>query len=168
MGTAQIRWRRRRRTGLLTAMHGLAPRDEAEALLCVQMLATHEAAIEFLRRTRQAEYLPQRQSHGGLAVKLLRTYALQLEALQRYRGKAQQKVKIEHVHVHQGGQAIVGHVETGAGPGTGASSKTEEHCHVQQLAHAPEPTLRGADAARDAMPVAGRERAGSLSISRRR
>jgi len=33
-----------------------------------------------------------------------------LEALQRYRGKGQQKVTVEHVHVNAGGQAIVGTV----------------------------------------------------------
>ena len=38
-----------------------------------------------------------------------------LEALNRHRGKGHQKVTVEHVHVHQGGQAIVGSVETGGG-----------------------------------------------------
>jgi hypothetical protein len=30
-----------------------------------------------------------------------------LDALNRHRGKGQQKVTVEHVHVHEGGQAIV-------------------------------------------------------------
>jgi hypothetical protein len=42
-------------------------------------------------------------------VKLLRTFAAQTEALQRYRGKGQQ-FTVEHVHDHTGGQAIVGSV----------------------------------------------------------
>jgi hypothetical protein len=37
---------------------------------------------------------------------------MQLEALQRYRGKGQQKVTVEHVHVNAGGQAIVGTVDS--------------------------------------------------------
>ena len=32
-------------------------------------------------------------------------------SVQRYRGKGQQKVTVEHVHVHTGGQAIVGSSE---------------------------------------------------------
>jgi hypothetical protein len=40
-------------------------------------------------------------------------YAKQLEALNKHRGKGQQKVTVEHVHVAPGGQAIVGNVETG-------------------------------------------------------
>jgi hypothetical protein len=66
---------------------------------------------------RQAEYRHNLQDAGNLAVKLLRTYVAQLEAFQRYRGKGQQNVTVEHVHVHQGGQAIVGHVETTRGWG---------------------------------------------------
>jgi hypothetical protein len=45
------------------------------------------------------------------ANKLSRTYATLLDALNRHRGKGQQKVTVEHVHVHSGGQAIVGTVE---------------------------------------------------------
>jgi hypothetical protein len=46
-----------------------------------------------------------------------RTYAMLLEALNRDRGKGQQKVTVEHVHVHEGGQAVVGVVETPPGEG---------------------------------------------------
>jgi len=46
-------------------------------------------------------------SNGNLAVKLLRIFTSQMEALQRYRGKGQQKVTVEHVHVNAGAQAIV-------------------------------------------------------------
>ena len=45
------------------------------------------------------------------APKLSRTHATLLEALNRHRGKGQQKVTVEHVHAHNGGQAIVGNVE---------------------------------------------------------
>jgi hypothetical protein len=41
-----------------------------------------------------------------------RTHAVLLDALNRPRGKGQQKVTVEHVHVHEGGQAIVGNVES--------------------------------------------------------
>jgi hypothetical protein len=57
-----------------------------------------------------------REENLNQANKLSRTYATLLEALNRHRGKGQQKVPIEHVHVHNGGQAMVGNVE-GAGRG---------------------------------------------------
>lgn len=139
----------------LAAVCGIGPRDETEAMLAAQMVATHGAAMELLRRAMQAEYRHNLQDAGNLAVKLLRTYAAQLEALQRYRGKGQQKVTVEHVHVHQGGQAIVGHVETARG--VGASSKMEEPPHAKRLAHAPEPTLPCPNPEREALPVADGE-----------
>ena len=44
--------------------------------------------------------------------KLLRTFASLTEALNRYRGKGEQRMTVEHVHVYPGGQAIVGQVKT--------------------------------------------------------
>ena len=44
-----------------------------------------------------------------------RTYAALLEALNRHRGKGQQVVRVEHVTVQAGGQAIVGAVTQGGG-----------------------------------------------------
>ena len=80
-------------------------------MIAVQMVATHLAATSALRRLNGSETVAQQDSNGGLAVKLLRTFAMQVEALQRYRGKGPQKVIVEHVHVHDGGQAIVGAVQ---------------------------------------------------------
>jgi hypothetical protein len=39
-------------------------------------------------------------------------YSTLVETLNRHRGKGQQKMTIEHVHVYEGGQAIVGNVES--------------------------------------------------------
>jgi hypothetical protein len=41
-----------------------------------------------------------------------------LDALNRHRGKGAQKITVEHVHVHSGGQAVVGIVETPGGRGS--------------------------------------------------
>ena len=91
-------------------MTGIGARDEIEGMLAKQMVATHIAAIRVLRQLKGSETITQRDSNGNLAVKLLRTFTMQIEALQRYRGKGQQKVTVEHVHVNAGGQAIVGTV----------------------------------------------------------
>ena len=50
------------------------------------------------------------------ATKLSRSYAALLDSLIRYRGKgvSEQKVTVQHVHVSDGGQAIVGNVERGS------------------------------------------------------
>ena len=93
---------------VLAAATGIGARDEIEGMLATQMVATHVAAIKVLRQLKGSDAITQQNSNGNLAVKLMRTFTMQLEALQRYRGKGQQKVTVEHVHVNAGGQAIVG------------------------------------------------------------
>lgn len=66
-------------------------------------------------------------------------------------GKGQQKVTVEHVHVHAGGQAIVGNVER---PGGGDTTKMEEQPHAKQIVHASEPAMPCPDKAREAVPLA--------------
>ena len=56
-----------------------------------------------------------RRENLNQANKLSRTYSTLLEALNRHRGKGWQKVTVEHVHVHEGGQAVVGNVERARG-----------------------------------------------------
>ena len=93
-----------------------------------------------------------RRDNLSQANKLSRTYAMLLDALNRHRGKGQQKVTVEHVHVHSGGQAVVGVVET---PGGGDRPKSEDQPHAKQIAHAPEPAMWSADKEREPVPVAG-------------
>ena len=93
-----------------------------------------------------------RRENLNQANKLSRTYTTLLEALNRYRGKGQQKVTVEHVHVHAGGQAVVGMVET---PGGGDRPKSEDQPHAKQpISHASQPAVRSADTCRDSLPVA--------------
>ncbi|MGI9501180.1 MAG: hypothetical protein ACR2P3_14175, partial [Geminicoccaceae bacterium] len=112
----------------LAAMHGIAPRDETEAMLAAQMVATHQASMECYRRaTLKEQTFDGRQANLNQGSKLSRTHAALLEALNRHRGKGKQTVTVEHVHVHQGGQAIVGTVTHEGG---GAAAKTEEQSHA--------------------------------------
>jgi hypothetical protein len=73
-----------------------------------------------------------RRENLSQANKLSRTYAALIDALNRHRGKGQQTVRVEHVTVQAGGQAIVGNVET---PGGGDRLKSEEQ--PQAIAYAP-------------------------------
>jgi len=92
----------------------IKPADGIEAMLAVQMVGTHAAAMECLRRT----MIPDQTSEGhssnlGHTQKMMSLYARQLAALDKHRGKGEQKVTVKHVHVASGGQAIVGNVEAG-------------------------------------------------------
>ncbi|MGD0532847.1 MAG: hypothetical protein ABSA62_11420 [Methyloceanibacter sp.] len=84
---------------------------EVETMIAAQMAAIHVATMTFACRLNHVENIPQQDSAERALNKLARTFTTQMEALNRHRGKGQQKVTVEHVHVHEGGQAIVGHVE---------------------------------------------------------
>ena len=137
----------------VAALIGIGPKDELESMMAAQLIAAHNAAMECYRRAMIGEQsFEGRRENLAQANKLSRTYATVLEALNRHRGKGQQKVTVEHVHVHSGGQAVVGMVD---GLGGGDRAKSEEQPHAKQLAHAPEPPLPSPDAGWDALPIAG-------------
>ncbi|MGO8839721.1 MAG: hypothetical protein ACLQF1_00880 [Methyloceanibacter sp.] len=100
---------------MLSVVKAIEPKDEVETMIAAQMAAIHVATMTFARRLNHVENIPQQDSAERAFNKLARTFASQVEALKRYRTGGEQKVTVEHVHVHEGGQAIVGHVEQGAG-----------------------------------------------------
>lgn len=91
----------------------MQPKDAAEALLLTQMAATHQATMMMARRLNHVENIPQQDSAERALNKLGRTFATQVEALKRYRSNGQQTVRVERVTVQDGGQAIVGSVNSG-------------------------------------------------------
>src|SRR6476660_8770560 len=81
----------------LAAVTGIAPRDEAEAMLAAQMVGIHWLAMDLLRKANDPARL---NDAGNMAVKLLRTFAAQLETLKRYRSAGEQRVVVQHQHVN--------------------------------------------------------------------
>ena len=70
---------------LLATVAGVAPNDEVEALLAVQMAAVHNATMASARRLKRAQTPLQHETDGRALNKLTRTFAVQVEALKRYR-----------------------------------------------------------------------------------
>jgi len=138
----------------VAGLMGIAPRDEIEGMFAAQLVGVHNASMECLRRAMlQDQTFEGRQTALTQANKLSRTYATLVEALNRHRGKGQQKVTVEHVHVHSGGQAVVGDVHHGGG----VPRDREDRPHAKQVAHAPGATLQGHfEEKPEAMPVARR------------
>ncbi len=109
----------------LAAMHALSPADEMEGLLIAQLLALHNQAMHYLTITALEDNwksLEISRNLANISTKLLRAFDNTLEALQKYRKKPEQTVVVKYVHVHEGGQAIVGHIENKGG----GSSKNGE------------------------------------------
>jgi hypothetical protein len=94
---------------VVAAMKGLAPKNELEGFLVTQMVVNHNMAMDCTRRAMlPGQTLEGRDLNLRHAAKLMGLFTRQLEALDKHRGKGQQKITVEHVNVHAGGQAIVG------------------------------------------------------------
>ncbi len=128
----------RKENACLAAMAGISPQDEIEGMMAVQMIAVHNAAMECYRRAMIGEQtFHGRNQNLNFGIKLSNTYARLSEVLDKHRGKGQQKVTVEHVHVHQGGQAIVGNVTTG-----GSATISKEQPHAKSISDADEPAMQ--------------------------
>jgi hypothetical protein len=93
-------------------IEGAKPQDEVECALVIQMACTHAAAMAVLGRL-GGTHGPDRNvaAMASAAARLLRAYATQVEALRRLRNGGSQFVRVEHVHVNEGGQAVIGNVK---------------------------------------------------------
>jgi hypothetical protein len=141
---------KRQRHAAVDALIGIKPGDELEGMIAGQLVACHNASMECYRRAMiHDQTFEGRRENLNQANKLSRTYATLLEALNRHRGKGAQKVTVEHVHVHNGGQAIVGTIE---GRGEDAPKRKDQ---PHAIAHAPGTTMPSTDTTREPLPVAG-------------
>ena len=96
----------------LAMIAAVAPKDKLEGALAVQMSCTHAAAMAVLAKMDIAFGTERRvAAFGSTASRLLRTYAMQMEVLRRLRNGGQQFVRVEHVHVNDGGQALIANVK---------------------------------------------------------
>ena len=138
-------------SAVVAALVGIEPKDELEGMLAAQLLAAHNAAMECYRRAmiREQTFEGRREALAQ-ANKLSRTFTTLLEGLNRHRGKGQQKVTVEHVHVHAGGQAIVGAVEH---PGGGVPCENQEQPHASALEDASRRPLWSEDPQREPVPL---------------
>ena len=136
----------------ITAMKGMKPRDELEGMLSAQLIAIHNAAMECCRRAMLGnQTFEGRRENLNQANKLSRTYAALTEALDRHRGKGQQRITVEHVNVHAGGQAIVGTVTTGDGSGRQSEEQTRA---TREITHEPGIPMRSPGPQWETMPIA--------------
>jgi hypothetical protein len=118
----------------LAVIDGVRPKDEIEAMLAAHTAVTNIALLELVARTRGAiaghlyhgTGIKRLDVLGNLTTKFMRTYTMQVEALARKRRKGEQNVTVKYVHVHAGGQAVVGNVSHRGGRG---AAKNEQRAY---------------------------------------
>jgi hypothetical protein len=139
---------------MLSIVKGIEPRDQIEAMLAAQMSAVHMAVMTFARQLAHVETIEQQDSAESAFNKLTRTFAMQIEALKRYRVGGEQKVTVQHVTVGEGGQAIVGNVTQGQTEGAPKKAKASP-AHLTEAKMTPMPSV---DASLERVPVSTQRR----------
>ena len=116
-------------------LDGISPESDIEGMLAAQMIGTHNAAMECLRRAMLPnQTIEGRDQNLKHAAKLLSIYAQQMGALDKHRGKGQQKMTVEYVNVESGGQAVVGNVKAGE---PRRRRKAPKKCGPKSITHNP-------------------------------
>jgi hypothetical protein len=101
----------------------LKPADGLEGMLAVQMVGTHNAAVESLRRAMiYDQSLEGRNVYLSQAERMMGMYMRQVDALAKHRGKGHANITVGQVNVESGGQAVVGNVAAGVGSAAPAPS----------------------------------------------
>lgn len=108
-------------------MQAFAPQDEYEGQLISQLVILHEHSMEWLGKAMRTERVDFANVYLNGASKLLTRHHETLDTLLKYRRRGEQRMTVEHVHVHNGGQAIVGTITTGGG----MNQKFEEGPHAK-------------------------------------
>jgi hypothetical protein len=100
----------------LAMIEAAAPKDEIEGALAIQMACTHTATMSVLAKL-DAAFVTERRvaAFGSAAARLLRAFANQVEVLRRLRQGGHQYVRVEHVHINEGGQAVIANVKGSQG-----------------------------------------------------
>ncbi len=158
----------------LAVIDGVRPKDEIEAMLAAHMVLTNIALLELFARTRgaiaghiyQGNGIKRLDVLGNLTTKFMRAYTMQVEALARKRRKGEQTVTVKHVHVHAGGQAVVGIVTHRGGRGTTKNDQRACECGSATRAISENLSVRSANQEREALPVTSDEKR-ALPITRR-
>ena len=156
----------------LALLGAIEPRDELEAAMAQQIIASHVASLEFLERARMnmGEYRDTACAYVNAATKLSRTMAVQIEALAKIRNGGKQTHEVRYVYVNgpvlgAGAQAVFGV------PGGGVRGTNFDQPHGTSapaaLAFAPSVPVWSENPGRDAMPVAGGEGEEALPDARR-
>jgi len=110
-GNHDLEQKREKGNQILSAMGELRPQDGHEGMLISQMLSVHERAMYCLRMAdNNKSFAAMYYDLQNQGIKLMRLFTQQLEALDKHRRKGNQTIIVEHVNVHDGGQAIVGTV----------------------------------------------------------
>ncbi|HEM1533348.1 TPA: hypothetical protein U0Z67_000826 [Legionella pneumophila] len=97
------------------ALQAMEAHDGLQSMLVAQMLSVHELQQKTMAFALSSSHIENKKDYTNLAVKLTNCFVQQANLLAKLQGIAGQKIIVERVDVHQGGQAIVGTIQGAMG-----------------------------------------------------
>jgi hypothetical protein len=97
----------------VVAFKALGATDALQEMLVAQMLSIHNLQQTAAAMANGTQHTKSGQYFTNTAIKLANCFSAQVNRLAQLQGKVGQKITISKVNVHQGAQAIVGHVSGG-------------------------------------------------------
>jgi hypothetical protein len=109
---------------VLATIASLRPESEIEALMCVQTVIAGFSALRMLQLSQRHLGEENIAVYGGYTNRLLKLQGELLETLDRRRkGGSSQSIEVKHVHIHAGGQGVIGIVNHDEGQTRGEGRK---------------------------------------------
>jgi len=110
---------------MVSMLKSIAPKDSLESMLAAQMVSVHVATMRSACQLACTDDIPQRESLSRVLTRLARTFAAQIEALNRHRSNGACAITVQNLSVQDGGRAVVGNLTQhanliGAQPGARA------------------------------------------------
>lgn len=97
------------------AMSAMGVNDGLQAMLVAQMLSIHELQQRTMAYANACDDLELKKYCTNTTVKLANCFVQQANILAKLQGVGGQKIIVERVEVHQGGQAVVGNIQGSMG-----------------------------------------------------
>jgi hypothetical protein len=103
----------------LATVASLRPESEIDALICVQIVIAGFSGLRMIELSQRHLGEENIAVYGGYANRLLKLQGELLKTLDRRRKGNSQSIEVKHVHIHAGGQGVIGIVnhDSGQKPG---------------------------------------------------
>lgn len=96
---------------LVSLYREIGVQNPIESMLISQMATVHNHAMKLMAKATEISSVTSGETVVNMANRLMRTFAAQVEAFEKLKRGGKQVIKVDHVHVHEGGQAIVGNIQ---------------------------------------------------------
>lgn len=97
----------------LDAEISMQPQNSFEQMIIHQMVVAHKASMEMSSKACFADDISEKARLVNLSARMMEAFQKGALTFQRLRGGGNQHIVVQHVSVTEGGQAVIGNVQTG-------------------------------------------------------